>query len=88
MIKRKMVMVVLVGISGINGVIHILRMIKSMKRPVESLMVLIILGLLIQTELVIDTTRSVGLLKLIPPVCMQTSRNRKQVANLLQLTRL
>ena len=47
--NRRIVMAGLENISGKNGAIRITRRVQSMQRLVESLLVFIILGLIIQT---------------------------------------
>ena len=81
-----MVMVGLLKNSGRNGVILRIRRIKRYQGILDSLLLLIILGLIIQMDLVIATARSAGLIKLIPTICMKPSRKREQASNFLQLT--
>ena len=75
-IKRKTVMVGMVAVRGINRMVRGIRRIKMQKRLLDSLLVMILLGSLIQTEIGFTTERSAGLIKLITTVCMQPGIKR------------
>ena len=88
MINIRMVMVGMESINGRNGATIRIRIIQIQNRLVEYLMALNLLGLLIQMDFGIDTTGSVGSIKPIPLICMQTCRKRDKDSNLLELTHL